>query len=227
MQLKQLKYIRGAYVILATLCIAFVPTSAYAAELPSTLPTAVIKAPDYDANAGYYNLYATTITVTNNSGSVAKQVLLNDGTTFPNIYIDFVGYSSPYQLGRLNGYDYLYNPQGLLQPGETKTFNVRLNYHTPVNNVGLKVHVDDAFNASPASATYSSAGGYSLYTQSLAPPDYPKRIISTSQAGQLTSNIVNTIKDNFWAILGVLAFGLGLLLVNRWLEKREMGVRRV
>lgn len=229
MQVKQPKYIRTAYVMLATLCITLTPLKASASSIACALTNK--NATYTDPSGGNYQTTLIPIDLKNNSPDNAKKLTIFIG--WPNVTGELKNADgshpadSLYFYGVSNGNPYI-SAKGsgvLVAAGQAKTFYVEARYNATVNNVPLTTDLNDSIFQNPSVA--SCSGTVAQYTASVAPPTYPQRIVSTQQAGQVTSSITDMIKANFWAILGVLAFGLGLLLVNRWLEKKEMGVRRV
>ncbi len=229
MQVKQPKYIRTAYVMLAAICIVFAPATTHAQNVACNSPTKTIKVQDYDANNGFYNTYATTLTITNTTVAPVNFVSLSihDTATFT---LDWTGLNTAnYNYGRNAGYPYVSGRFGqvVVPANSSRDFTVNLLYHVQLNGVAITSVCDDSIFAQPQNQTYPTSGGYTAYSNSLAPPDYPQRIISTAQAGSAMSAVGNTLKDNGWFLIGVVAFIAGLALLSKWLEKNEMGARRV
>lgn len=229
MQIKQHKYIRRAYVTLLAFCITFTPTQAFASSLSCAMTSK--NATYTDPVGGNYQTTLLPIDLKNNSPDNAKKLTIFIG--WPNVTGELKNADgshpddSLYFYGVSNGNPFI-SAKGsgiLLAAGQSKTFYVEARYNAAVNNMPLTTDLNDSIFQNPSVA--SCSGTIAQYTASVAPPTYPQRIVSTQQAGQVTSSIATMIRDNFWAILGAFAFGVGLLLVNRWLERKEMGVRRV
>ena len=229
MQVKQHKYIRAAYVTLATLCITLTPLQVSADSVSCALTsknTAYINSVN-----GNYQTTLLPIVVKNNSSTDAKKLTIFIG--WPNVTGELKNADgshpddSLYFYGVWNGSPYIETKGSgiLVAAGQTRTFYVEARYNATVNNQPLTTDLNDNIFQQPSVA--SCSGVVSQYTADVAPPAQTQRIVTTQQAGQVTSSIATMIKDNFWAILGVFAFGVGLLMVNRWLERKEMGSRRV